>query len=106
MNPCRKETRVIKVDNYKTAYKEALVAYTQKRRQASVEDKLTAIGRDESVAEAEQQYLVDIDFSIFYNAGITYDQITSSDLYRQWVKDWGLPDPTGERPKKMFYPSA
>jgi hypothetical protein len=92
------------VKNYKTAYKEALIAYTQKRRQASVDDYWKAMARDESVAEEEQQYLVDIDFSTFYNLGITYDQIMHSKEYRQWVKDWGLPEPTGERPKELFHP--
>lgn len=97
------------VKNYKTAYKEALIAYTQKRRQATPEDYYRAMAANESVAEKEQEYLVSIDFSDFWNLGITYDELSdpkTADQYRQWVKDWGLTDPTGKKPKEIFTPTA
>ena len=96
---------ILKVDNYRTAYKEALIGYTQKRKKATVQELHEAIGRDESVAEKEQQYLVDIDYSDFYNLGYVYSRLgNEEDQYRQWVKDWGLEDPTpGTRSDKDMF---
>lgn len=52
----------------------------------------------------EEEEMRRYDWSNQYNEGVKYDQIgsTSRERYKQFVEDWGLPEPTGKPPAKKI----
>jgi DNA-binding LacI/PurR family transcriptional regulator len=93
-------------DNMKLAYIDAHRAYWGAVNDSTPDQLDTAIVNNESVAEDLLDTLLDLDFSAHYNEGELYTELTAErqDAYKQWVKDWNLPEPTGTRPTEDFYP--
>ena len=93
--------------NMKQAYIKAVNDYAEAVNRATEKDRIRAFHEGESVAGDLFDKVVALDYSNAYNAGWTYDQldITEAPLYRQWVQDWELPEPTGKPPKKRFDPN-
>lgn len=89
----------------KDAQLKAWVDYSNAKSKATDKDRLKSEIDNSSVAEDQLDAYVKLDCSMHYNSGTLYTDLTpvAEKKYRQWVKDWGLPEPTGKPPKKSFY---
>lgn len=82
----------------KIAYLEASKAYFGAIAKATPEQRLQSEVDESSVADGLQELLLDLDYSDMYEDGTMYDELEEpySSEYRQWVKDWELPEPNGK----------
>ncbi len=91
-------------NSMKEQWIEAAKQYHQRLQNATMEERHQAMVRQESVAEDLQQKMVDLDYSMFYNAGMKIADMTDSKHeYRKWLYDWGLSEPD-KKPDKPFDP--
>lgn len=90
--------------NMKQAYITANKRYRNAIASSTSDEVLAAMDSNTSVAEALQDEVISLDFSMAYNTGTLPELMAPSYAiaYKQWVKDWGLPAPTGKPPKEMF----
>jgi hypothetical protein len=91
--------------DYKKRLLKARNAYYSKVQNATADDHIKAQAEKGSVAEAEADEFVKLDFSLSYNLGDKPEDMNPVDEknYREFIKAFDLPEPTGKPPKKKFY---
>ncbi len=90
--------------NFKTAYIEASKDYFGAIQSTTFEQQVQAMVDNDSAYPDLQGYLLDLDYSDLYEDGTKYEDTREpfTTRYKQWIKDWGLPEPNG-KPMPDFY---
>lgn len=90
--------------DYKQKLLDAQRAYYNKVGNATYEDHIKAMAGDCSVAEEEANAFIRLDYTDYYNLGVKPDTLygDAPKLYREFLKAFKLPEPTGRPPKKKF----
>ncbi len=98
------EDNEITPEEYRQRLLAARDAYYRKIESATYEQQNEAMANDKSVAEAEADEFIELDFTVSYNHGEKPEDMNpaAAKKYRLFIKAFDLPEPTGKPPKKRF----